>query len=124
MSVSRTWPNPRCANHQHCAYRDDDPERCPQCHSTHAICGGTHALRGAPDKPAESTQDDLAAVEANLAKLPARKPFKKSELIELLRGDTRATDKQINAVIAEARAVRLIIMTGSRATARYTKVLS
>jgi hypothetical protein len=22
----------RCANHSHCAYRDDDPNRCPVCH--------------------------------------------------------------------------------------------
>jgi hypothetical protein len=22
----------RCAHHTHCAYRDDDPDRCPHCH--------------------------------------------------------------------------------------------
>ena len=24
----------RCANHENCAFRDDDPARCPWCHST------------------------------------------------------------------------------------------
>jgi len=28
----------RCARHDHCAYRDDDPARCPICHTT----GHTH----------------------------------------------------------------------------------
>lgn len=27
----------RCAHHKHCAYRDDDPSRCPKCHSSR--CG-------------------------------------------------------------------------------------
>lgn len=24
----------RCATHSHCAYRDDDPTRCPTCHGS------------------------------------------------------------------------------------------
>lgn len=24
----------RCAAHKHCAYRDDDPARCPRCHTS------------------------------------------------------------------------------------------
>ncbi len=30
----------RCRRHKHCSYRDDDPARCPVCHST--CCGGKH----------------------------------------------------------------------------------
>lgn len=42
----------RCATHARpgrdpaCAYRSDDPERCPRCHMPHEKCGGTHALHG------------------------------------------------------------------------------
>ena len=28
----------RCANHTHCAYRDDDPYRCPTCHTIPERC--------------------------------------------------------------------------------------
>jgi hypothetical protein len=34
----------RCSRHKHCAYRDDDPARCPLCHSSR--CDGSHG--GAP----------------------------------------------------------------------------
>ena len=30
----------RCARHKHCAYRDDDPARCPICHAQK--CNGKH----------------------------------------------------------------------------------
>ena len=36
----------RCARHKHCAYRDDDPARCPLCHASHRKCNGEHG--GAP----------------------------------------------------------------------------
>ena len=41
--VTKPWDSPglpprreseRCAHHAHCAYRDDDPARCPRCHAT------------------------------------------------------------------------------------------
>ena len=32
----------RCARHKHCAYRDDDPARCPLCHTTNTKCNGEH----------------------------------------------------------------------------------
>lgn len=32
----------RCARHRHCAYRDDDPVRCPLCHSMLIRCEGKH----------------------------------------------------------------------------------
>lgn len=32
----------RCARHKHCAYRDDDPARCPLCHASHEECKGGH----------------------------------------------------------------------------------
>lgn len=45
MTVRQPWDYPwdppglpfrfeaqRCANHSHCAFRDDDPTRCPWCH--------------------------------------------------------------------------------------------
>ena len=32
----------RCARHKHCAYRDDDPARCPLCHATLGKCQGRH----------------------------------------------------------------------------------
>lgn len=28
----------RCARHQHCAYRDDDPAWCSRCHGVSAQC--------------------------------------------------------------------------------------
>jgi hypothetical protein len=34
----------RCARHKHCAYRDDDPNRCPICHATPAKCRGEHGV--------------------------------------------------------------------------------
>jgi hypothetical protein len=36
----------RCSRHKHCAYRDDDPARCPLCHASPAKCNGGHG--GAP----------------------------------------------------------------------------
>jgi hypothetical protein len=35
-------PDERCARHKYCAYRDDDPNRCPVCHSTIKRCAGKH----------------------------------------------------------------------------------
>jgi hypothetical protein len=37
----RTMPE-RCARHRYCAYRDDDPTRCPLCHASPTKCRGDH----------------------------------------------------------------------------------
>jgi hypothetical protein len=38
-------PHERCANHGHCAYRDDDPYRCPTCHTIPERCTCRHHQR-------------------------------------------------------------------------------
>lgn len=63
--VTRPWDPPglpprteaqRCANHSHCAYRDDDPERCPWCHRPWSMpsvgCRTTKAGLHPPDPQA------------------------------------------------------------------------
>ena len=47
----------RCAHHSHCAYRDDDPARCPVCHRRRKPSdtpGGCNHTRGTPNVSAPS----------------------------------------------------------------------